>query len=215
MTIHMTMAVRVSGGDLAMNMTIYPDGIALIAPARGKVTKMENKVWSKAKFQLAEECDVKGSFEGYHTGDDWNGWAMPYFPEAEADKLRQAIQDSETEYARWVEIESEVEGREGQMVKALETSQEKSDDTYWEPTEIVVDGKPITVWPIGAGGWVWQVVEKHNFLGYERRPGNRLFRYACECGAVGKWRVSKANADSDFSAHIQDADLHQRMADKE
>lgn len=87
------------------------------------------------------------SFACYLDGSKWNGWAMPYFTKEQADAYLAATPDGMTgsfDEARNVYVFT-CEGEEPYEVEA----------------EVIdADGQHVTVYPIGAGYWVWDEVRE-------------------------------------------------------
>lgn len=90
-------------------------------------------------------------FEGFHKGDRWNGWACPYFTHEVALQIAehtntepdyQLVFDKDADVWKWVTVDD-------------------VDDEPWEfeRQTIVVNGEEISVFAIGAYGWVWDVTE--------------------------------------------------------
>lgn len=78
-------------------------------------------------------------FPGYWTGARWNGWAVPYF---EKRVLLQTLGDYMV-----------IEMRED-FIKVVSPWDPESLETL-EPVNVVVDGKPVQVWP-GPSGLTWE-----------------------------------------------------------
>lgn len=84
------------------------------------------------------------TFPGYTFGDDWNGFEVPYFEKAEADKIMQALKGSY---------------KNGTYV--FDSGDEDDPDEYEVQTIDTVDG-PKEVYAIGAYGWTWSSPEQEN-----------------------------------------------------
>jgi hypothetical protein len=89
-----------------------------------------------AKFYL--DCLPDHEWDGFTEGDDWNGWACPYFTEAEALRLNAALVALAT--------------AEGHL----------DDDTFdirWSLSDwrtLTVQGQP--VYGVGAYDWTWSEI---------------------------------------------------------
>ena len=90
---------------------------------------------------------VKGAFEAFSKGDDWNGWACPWFTYPEAlrfvDAWNAPVEDCGRGPARY---DSECD--------LFEFTIEGETDRF-EPE--VIDG--VKLYPIGAYGWCWEECE--------------------------------------------------------
>jgi len=90
---------------------------------------------------------VKGAFEALSKGDDWNGWACPWFTLSEGLRLVDAwnarVEDCGQGPARY---DSERD--------LFEFTIEGETDRF-EPE--VIDG--VKLYPIGAYGWCWEECE--------------------------------------------------------
>jgi len=90
---------------------------------------------------------VKGTFEAFSKGDDWNGWACPWFTYPEAlrfvDAWNAPVEDCGRGPARY---DSERD--------LFEFTIEGETDRF-EPE--VIDG--VKLYPIGAYGWCWEECE--------------------------------------------------------
>lgn len=79
------------------------------------------------------------TFPGYTFGEDWNGWATPYFEEKEAQEIADALKgkkvDDDTTDANFYFPEE--------------------DETYMQQVIKTEDGDK-TVYPIGAYAWIWE-----------------------------------------------------------
>jgi len=79
-------------------------------------------------------------FEGYHNpSQDWNGFACPYFTRENGESICQSL-NCKFENGQFVDTENE----DGELFEAIEK------DTQ--------DGI-LTLYPIGAYYWVWEVYE--------------------------------------------------------
>jgi hypothetical protein len=98
----------------------------------------------KRRFELF--C-VKGPFEGFTTGDNWNGWACPYFTLEEGLRLVEAWK-APVEYSglgpAWYDAGNDV----------FEFTIEDQTDSFGPE---VVDG--MKLYPIAAHGCCWEESE--------------------------------------------------------
>lgn len=107
-------------------------------------------VWRKGRFYLEM---LEGSFEGWTTGELWNGWATPAFEKKVAERLMKALTESKLEY--------------GTDAEHAGWKYDKTADAFlyydYEGTEPIVEkgllinagGKPRAVYGIGSGAWTW------------------------------------------------------------
>lgn len=96
-------------------------------------------LFRRANFALGESKDV---FAGWTDGRLWNGWAMPRFELAEAQRLIAWLGDKRASY--------------DEVRDAFLTVSQEGDEETWPAESIVVsDGGTLKVYPIGAGAWIW------------------------------------------------------------
>lgn len=83
-------------------------------------------------------------YDCYSNRQHWNGWAMPYFTKEEAlrivEDMKDVSYDEPTNSFVWTNAD------------------DKNDKDVYEAITIVVDGEPITVYPIGSGFWCWDFI---------------------------------------------------------
>jgi hypothetical protein len=97
----------------------------------------------RGRFVLADSEEV---FDGWTDGRCWNGWEMPRFEKAEAERLTKWIGDKRARY----DAERD----------AFVTLSRDGEEENWAGEHIVVsDGSAIKVYPVGAGSWIWDEVE--------------------------------------------------------
>lgn len=104
------------------------------------------------KMRAAKFCIDDGpEFDGYHKGDRWNGFACPYFTHEVALQIAEMCNtdsDSRLVYDKFRDV-------------WMFVTPDDVDDEPWtfHRDKITVDGKEISVFAIGAYGWVWDVTE--------------------------------------------------------
>lgn len=81
------------------------------------------------------------TFEAYTDGEDWNGWARPYFT---FDSARQLV-------AAWIGQGWKAAYNEDEDTFSFE---EATDGEVEKFPPVVVDGRKL--YPIGAGSWIWE-----------------------------------------------------------
>ncbi len=118
-----------------------------------------------AKFVI--DC-MEEAVEGFTPGSYWNGWAMPYFTKEQADAF------------------CVIANAEGSVMHPMEYDAERdvflAHDNHYpdEPEEypaVEVDG--VKYYPIGAGCWIWDLVDDDPWDG----------EFSREC-----WQMAKALA---------------------
>ena len=83
------------------------------------------------------------TFAAYSKGQRWNGWAMPYFPAESAMALREHLPGLCYDATRDVFVD--------------DSEENEPDEVIFPAEEIIVDGKPVKVYAIGAGYWCWEL----------------------------------------------------------
>jgi hypothetical protein len=97
-------------------------------------------IWKRAEFSLEGEDE---SFAGWTDGEFWNGWAMPYFEFATAEKVVASLLGANGRY----DAQSDSFVTQGQ------------DEEIWPAQNItLVGGQTIKVYGIGAGSWTWDEI---------------------------------------------------------
>jgi hypothetical protein len=108
----------------------------------------------EAKFSI----DTLGDkiFDGYTQGEEWNGWACPYFTFEQAQKVAEAFNEGERFEGDKVKARYNVE--QDAFCFFFESSGESDDFPSLE-----VDG--LKLYPVGAGCWIWEEVEAYIISG--------------------------------------------------
>ena len=141
-------ALVVDGYDASGALLAHPlgGGFQLIIPpsdhSRFAVVPEEERtpIFTRTKFSFE---GLEESFTGWTDGKNWNGWAMPRFEFADAQRLIAALgQDA---------------GKYDPGADAFITMMEASEPENW-CAEIIhlPDGGTVKVYPIGAGSWIWE-----------------------------------------------------------
>jgi hypothetical protein len=100
-------------------------------------------LFRRVRFSLLDSDDC---FSGWSNGERWNGWAMPHFEFAEAQRL-----------VAWL---TTGKGRFDSAEDAFVTVSQDGEEETWRGLSVAVtDGTSIMVYPIGAGSWCWDEVE--------------------------------------------------------
>lgn len=90
------------------------------------------------------ELLMKNPIRAYVSDRRWNGWVMPYFDFETAKRLMKHL--------------PELEYDEVKDVFSAPSYDDEKDE--WGSNIIEVDGKSIKTYPIGAGGWCWELWEE-------------------------------------------------------
>ena len=77
----------------------------------------------------------------YTNGQRWNGWALPYFPAEAAHALLEHMPDLRYDASQDAFVSKAVDG--------------ESQDDVFPAQELLVNGKSIKVYAVGAGSWCW------------------------------------------------------------
>ena len=98
-------------------------------------------------FSIDTVGDVQ--FSGYTDGRTWNGWACPYFPFDQAQRL----------VAEWREHgwKADYDVRRDAFIFALADSSGDAEDDDEIFQAIEINGKKL--YPIGNGSWIWDGAE--------------------------------------------------------
>lgn len=86
-------------------------------------------------------------FEGYTQGEEWNGWACPYFTFEQAQKVVEAF--NEGERFEGDKVEARYDAEQDAFCFFFESSGESEDFSA-----LTVDGRKL--YPIGSGCWIWE-----------------------------------------------------------
>lgn len=90
-------------------------------------------------------------FAGYTHGDNWNGWATPYFGKDEAMRLMAALNKVRNNpYYAWYD--------RGQDAFAnFYEGDDPNDIEEWQGIQVEVHGQTLTLYAIGAYCWTWNL----------------------------------------------------------
>ncbi len=135
----------VSGFDAAGNLRAYPEGggVEFIIPQtdlpRFSVVSQDEAVpiYRRARFEV-EGCDA--CFAGWSDGTAWNGWARPLFDFRTAQTVLAALAPG------W---------RYDEEADAFITPSDDGEESWPAATVELPDGGAATLYPIGAGSWIW------------------------------------------------------------
>ena len=137
------------------NMRAYPlgGGLELTIPAGDAtrfsvVTKDEaTPIYRKACFNLEGLDDAE--FDGWSAGKRWNGWAVPCFEIQQATKLAEQLED---------------QLRYDPDQDAFISSSGDEEDICAGQFIDLPDGGQVKVYAIGAGSWMWDIVEESGWV---------------------------------------------------
>jgi hypothetical protein len=114
--------------------------------------------------------DWFGPFEGWTTGQHWNGWECPYFEFETAiwmvDAWNRVVFDGAEYQARYDEERDEF--------CFINGGQEEWDCFGAQMKEI--EGKTVKVYPIGAFCWIWSETTGSLYAPPEPKPNQRSIR---------------------------------------
>lgn len=106
------------------------------------VTKEEaTPIYKIARFAIEGLGD--GSFEGWTTGERWNGWAKPLFSKVVGMQLVAAL-DGQLRY-------------DSPTDAFIDTSTEEQEIWHAQTIELP-DGGNVKVYGIGSGFWIWDAI---------------------------------------------------------
>jgi hypothetical protein len=117
----------------------------------------------KTKVTIGDPPDESPPFDAYvKDGEQWNGWAVPYFTEANADKVMDWINATDQDF------------NGGEVLRITKQMQSSTSIIYqeydgnaapypqsppWLPELLALDdGTSVTTWSIGGGSWTWEEV---------------------------------------------------------
>lgn len=100
----------------------------------------------KTSFEISD-CPV--IFDGYTDGAHWNGWACPWF-------------DKETAmYVMHEWREFSLAAYDETHDKFVFYADDGTDPEEFKGQDVIIDNKPIHLYPIGNGCWVWDDIAEH------------------------------------------------------
>lgn len=131
-------------------MTISPMGRLLMGYDAETGERIKAPAESR-KLRLTQFAvdGLEGTFEGYTTGETWNGWAVPYFSLEEAQRI---IADY---VAQPPSPDGQTRGEydsDSDVVRLYDPSADEWD----EIVAVDVDGR--TLYPVGTRYWTWEEV---------------------------------------------------------
>jgi hypothetical protein len=103
----------------------------------------QRALFRRAKFSLMDSRDL---FSGWTNGERWNGWAMPHFELAEAQRLIAWLKNEKAQF----------DGARDAFV----TDSPDGEEELWQGLAVAIsDGSSLKVYPVGAGCWCWDEIE--------------------------------------------------------
>jgi len=121
-------------------------------------------LFRQASFALA---DSEETFSGWTDGTLWNGWEMPHFERAEAERLIRWLGDERMRF-------------DAERDAAVTVSQDGEEEIWAGETVTVSDGSGIRVYGVGAGAWTWDEVETRR--GGGAMKANDIVKYSEPAG---------------------------------
>lgn len=135
----------------------FNPGFVTLYPAGGGFEYHVPEVEFEQKFELAPPREWRAGFftldgvqwvlPGYTKGFRWNGWEVPYFDRHVIKVLMDLMNDPEFVTHFWV----------GDKLAYTDGQYPDDPACEFDPKQIEVDGKHITVWSFGDG-WCWNEV---------------------------------------------------------
>lgn len=95
--------------------------------------------WKESRFQI----DGGPVFNGYTTGQHWNGWAMPYFT------LEVGLEITKSHGS------DEYPARYDEATDTFVFEMGEDGPDLFKGQDIDIDGQILHLYPIGAGYWIW------------------------------------------------------------
>jgi hypothetical protein len=129
---------------------VYADGIAEIARDVMRRNCEDCKI--EARWYRLAKVAIDGiPLDAYIIANEsWNGWAMPYFTREQLEA-----------YISWQNATNCANFDEAEDVVKVILDPDDSEWTYkYGGEDIVVDGKTLHVYGVGAGDWAWSEVEE-------------------------------------------------------
>lgn len=105
--------------------------------------------WTKTTFVI--DSLPSESFEGYSNGENWNGWACPFFDHATAERVLRA---SEQNNYTW-----QYDTQANAFIVRSTADPDDYEPEVFSATQAQVDDKAITLYGIGAYSWIWEEAE--------------------------------------------------------
>ena len=99
-------------------------------------------IWKRSKFCID---GIDGNFEGWTDGRLWNGWEMPRFEFAMAQKFIAALNQSDAHHDS---------SRDAFITKSPDGEEE-----VWAAEMLqILGGQTVKAYPVGSGAWCWEEV---------------------------------------------------------
>jgi hypothetical protein len=97
----------------------------------------------RTRFALA---DSEETFSEWTNGTAWNGWEMPRFDKAEAERLIRWLGDKRARF-------------DAARDAFVTMSQDGEEEVWVGETVMISDGSAVKLYPVGTGAWIWDEVE--------------------------------------------------------
>jgi hypothetical protein len=103
-----------------------------------------------ADFHTTQFCidGLADTFEGYTSGEKWNGWECPYFAKSVAEQI---LELSRANGYSWVYQEK----TDAFAVTHPDDPSDYSPEVF-KAAQISTDDGQVTVYPVGAYSWSWR-----------------------------------------------------------
>jgi hypothetical protein len=101
-------------------------------------------------YPMSFSIDDSAAFAGHAHGQYWNGWACPAFERAEAERVMQAMYVGP---GAWWEYDAPTDTFRGVLEGGA-----PEDIDEWQGSDILVDGRSVHVYFIGAWAWIWDEI---------------------------------------------------------
>lgn len=89
---------------------------------------------------LADSAEI---FAGWSNGQRWNGWELPRFERAEAERLLSWLGDQRARF-------------DAERDAFVTVNQDGEEEPWSAETITITDGSCIRAYPVGAGAWIWE-----------------------------------------------------------
>ncbi len=99
---------------------------------------------------------LEGPYEGYSTGERWNGWACPVFERSVAERIAESYSTQgdrdgfESNSRAWYDPEAD------SFWVSDENDIPEDGPLAFGSLTIIVAGRPVEVYPFGTRYWTWE-----------------------------------------------------------
>ena len=106
------------------------------------------------RFSL--DCLLEEGVEGYHTGENWNGWACPYFTKEQGEQIMAAFNKIPDYSGEAAPFPARYDEARDAFITYSGYDEQPEDVWKGEPFD-QLDG--LRLYPIGTGSWTWNEEE--------------------------------------------------------